>query len=233
MIIGSMITFNEADRYLEASLTRLVDICDKVFVADDQSTDDSLEIARDLGCQTWVRPDEIPTFSKHEGAFRQAAWDQMAKQLRVREGQWILSVDADEYFSGTEAQLKQLVKDAQTRECYSFPFREVWSLDPLQVRTDGFWASNLNRRMRKFTPNAKFRDVSMGCGSVPVCRAATEIHKMPILHYGYAVEEDRKRKSEFYNSLEHGHNNSHIQSILKKPQLEDLDIRVEFWKGRK
>lgn len=232
MIIGTMIVKDEAERYLQASLTRLVEICDKVFVADDRSSDESVEIAKELGCVTWTRPDTVPPFIENESLFRQSAWDQMAKQLRVKEGHWILSVDADEYFTGTKSQLKQLVTDAGSRDCYAFPFREVWSIDPLQVRTDGFWGSNCNRRMRKFTPGGKFREAKMGCGSVPVTRLATEIHKMPILHFGYAADNDRKRKSEFYNSIDHGHNNSHIQSILKKPTLEEIDLRIDFWRGR-
>lgn len=232
MIIGSMIIKNESDRYLQASLTRLNKVCDKVFVADDGSDDDSLEIVSELGCHVWHRPDDVPSFQDHEGKFRQAAWDAMAVQLKLKETDWVLSIDADEYFTGNKTQLKRLVSDAGSRECFSFLFREVWSISPLEVRTDGFWNTNFNRRFRRFD-SARFRDVKMGCGSVPQCKYATEVHKIPILHFGYAVQDDRIKKSEFYNSIAHGHNDNHIQSILKKPNLERLEIEVDFWRGRK
>lgn len=232
MIIGSMIVKNEADRYLQASLSRLVAVCDKVFVADDQSTDDSVQIARGLGCTVWVRPDNVPTFAEHEGRFRQAAWNQMGKSLRVREGSWVLSLDADEYFAGTAAQLKQLQRDAGSRTAFALKFLEVWEEDPLQIRIDGFWRENFNRRIRKWTSDP-FLDVPMGSGSVPPTTLVTEIHKISVLHYGYVDKDRRQQKYDFYKSLpNHGHNEGHIDSIIaKRPTLEALDMDVDFWKG--
>lgn len=233
MIIGSMVIKNEIDRYLEASLTRLLASCQKVFVADDYSDDGSAELAEKLGATVW-RNDGV-SFKENESAFRQRAWDKMGTLFKLKETDWILSVDADEYFIGTLPKLKQLASEAKHRNCFSLPIPEVWQAEPLQIRVDGFWRGNYNRRIAKYTRDVKFRDVPMGCGSVPYFGPSTELSmQLGILHFGYAEEEDRKIKHEFYKSLpSHGHNQGHIDSIITKPKLEHLDINVDFWRGLK
>ena len=233
MIIGSMVIHNEKDRYLQAALCRLQAACDKVFVADDQSEDDGIELAESMGCFTWARPDNVPSFQESESKFRQAAWDQMSKQLKLKETDWVLSIDADECFLGDKAQMKALVKMAGHRRCFSAPIPEVWESDPLQIRVDGFWRGNCNRRIQRFDKVTKFRDIGMGCGSVPMFEESTVLSmKLGILHFGYADQEDRVRKHAAYTALaNHGHNQNHIDSIISKPKLEHLDINVDFWRG--
>lgn len=233
MIIGSMVIKNEIDRYLEASLTKLIASCQKVFVADDGSDDGSAELAEKLGAKVWRNTGT--SFKENESVFRQAAWDQMAKMFKLKETDWVLSLDADEYFIGNLTKLKELLKIAQHRTCFSMPIPEVWETEPLQVRVDGFWRGNYNRRFAKYNPNLKFRDVPMGCGSVPSNGPSTELSmQLGILHFGYANEDDRQAKHDFYKSLPaHGHNQGHIDSIITKPKLEHLDINVDFWRGIK
>jgi glycosyltransferase involved in cell wall biosynthesis len=235
MIIGSMVVKNEVDRYLQASLTRLLECCHKVFVVDDQSDDDSADLAREMGCTVWVRDDATPSFKENESAFRQAAWSVMGTTLKLKDRDWILSLDADECFLGTFNKNKELVRQADHRVCFSLPVPEAWSVNPIQVRTDGYWNNNYSRRFARYDKNRKFLDATMGCGSVPYHTGpSTELAShMGILHFGYADEEDRKKKYEFYHNRIHGHSNSHIESILKKPKLEPFEFEYDFWRGIK
>lgn len=227
-----MVVKDEADRYLQASLTRLKSVCDKVFVADDYSSDNSVEIAKDLGCTVWRRPKNEISFAEHEGKFRERAWIEMGKKLKLKPTDWILSIDADEYFTGTKEILDYLPHVAAGRECFKIPVKEVWEINPLKIRVDGFWRNNINARISLYGTQNKFRDIPMGCGSVPYAKLSTEIHKFEVLHFGYVDKENRKKKYDFYKSLpNHGHNDSHIESIIKKADLEDLGYEVDFWKG--
>ena len=52
-----------------------------------------------------------------------------------------------------------------------------------------------------------------------------------ILHFGYAVQEDREYRYQRYGN-DRNHNRKHIESILKTPSLEDWSGEVpEFWRG--
>ena len=69
----------------------------------------------------------------------------------------------------------------------------------------------------------------MGCGSEPDYVAKGKIsdqnYGINVLHLGYAKDEDKQNKYKRYSSLaQHGHNNSHIESIIKEPKLE-------LWQG--
>lgn len=233
MLVGSMIIRNEADRYLQASLTRLLSVCDKVFVADDNSEDDSAAIAERLGAKVW-KNNSTP-FAKSEREFRQNAWNKMASMMRLKEGRdWVLSVDADEYVVGDKSKFQELIRQASHRTCFTLPIKEMWGVD--QYRIDGFWDGNRNRRMGLYKKDMTFRNANFGCGSIPHHNhLATELSEhMGILHFGYADPEDRQKKYDFYKSLpNHGHNEKHIESIIQTPKLQRIKLDIDFYKGLK
>lgn len=223
---------NEADRYLQASLTRLLDVCDQVFVFDDNSTDNSVEIAEGLGAFVIRKPDDCPTFLENESAFRQCAWNTMGAEFGLDSDDWIISVDADEYLAGNLDYLFSFIFD-----CVNVHIPEVWSLDPIMIRMDGFWNQNYTRRIGRYSYTT-FKNKKMGCGSLPegYTNPVTVSKKHPdlvveILHFGYADEADRQARYSRYKSLpDHGHNPQHIDSIVTQPILSEIS-GVDFWKG--
>lgn len=235
MIVGSMVVKNEADRYLQASLTRLKEVCDQVFVFDDNSTDNSVELADSLGAVVVRKPKDCPGFLEDESAFRQCAWQTMGHEFRLDSLDWVISVDADEYFLGDVAYLH----GTRRIDCFKIRVPEVWSLDPVRIRVDGYWNQNYNCRIGRYRDNLRFNPKKMGCGSLPngyTSVLSTEGRGGPgdlmeILHFGYAEESDRLARYNRYTSLpDHGHNPKHIESIITKPILEEIDA-VDFWKG--
>ena len=68
----------------------------------------------------------------------------------------------------------------------------------------------------------------MGCGSEPQYVSQGSLShqnsELFMLHYGYADPVDVQSKYTRYSSLaQHGHDNSHIESIIKTPELVKWD----------
>jgi len=237
MIVGHMVMRNEADRYLQASLWQLSKFCDEVIVVDDQSDDDSVKIAKDLGCKVIVRPDEVLSFLQDETYFRSYAWWAMSQELKLSNKDWIIALDADEYIYGGTG----VILDAKDYNSISVPIREVWDWDwyLAKIRVDGFWDSNSHNRIVRYNSSYRFENSGSGNGSVPTGQYKTKFLDkdntgLGILHFGYATQEDRQAKYERYTSMKnHGHNEKHIQSIMQNPTLDSLGGKLDFWRGTK
>lgn len=240
-IVGSIVIRNEADRYLEPCLDYMTSFLDAVFVWDDQSTDQSVEIAVGYpNTQVVVRPDEVPSFLEHEGQFRYAAWKAMEQDL-VKPDDWVMSFDADEFLvvdtGKPRAALERAVKHAESRAAVGvvLPVPEVFSYEMgmAQVRVDGQWAQVRGPRLFKYLPEGDWNNKPMGCGSEPTYVAKGPLSSnnegLHLLHFGYAIWEDRAAKYDRYSSLaNHGHANAHIESIITSPQLRKWEGQLPW-----
>lgn len=234
-LYGMTVARNEADRYLKSMLTNVADVVDEHFFYDDQSTDDTREIAEAAGAHVSIRPDAVPSFLEHEGAYRQAAWDVFEALLLPKAGDWVLAIDADECLvtTGTNCctrcEVDQAIQAAEAIGAMSvmLPVPEVFGIDddgtPL-VRTDGLWGTIAGTRLFKYVPHAQFRDKSMGCGAEPVVvtqKWSPQSYGLNLLHYGYAHAPDQVAKHARYTGLQaHGHLDAHVQSIVTAKTLK-------------
>jgi glycosyltransferase involved in cell wall biosynthesis len=231
MIIGSMVVKNEEDRYLERCLAWNSRFVDKLFVYDDQSSDNTAGIAEQFGTVV-IRDNEVPSFIEHEGRFRQAAWLSMRSHMNPVPGDFILSFDADEFLVADTEDVRFAMDrsiDAM-RPMHSgvlINFKEVFNITDdgtLMYRTDGFWNRINGSRLFRFLDDNEFRDASMGCGSEPLYvsrgKHLEAVGGLRFLHFGYAKKEDRISKHKRYSSLaDSGHNDRHVASIVKPSQL--------------
>lgn len=132
---------------------------------------------------------------------------------------WVVCVDADEFFT---EDLKPLAAGMSK----SFKVREVFDVrdgHPM-VRIDGYWDRITAPRMARWTPEAEFPDLHLGCGSLPEAIAGGNFELVDhpqILHFGYAREQDRREKYIRY-STHRGHNVKHVRSILNHGHLRPL-----------
>lgn len=234
-----VVTKNEADRYLESALADLTGLVDEITVFDDQSTDDTVEIAKFYATNVGIRK-EGPSFLEHEGQFRQASWDFFEYVAQPAPGDWVLSIDADEFIVvddnvGRQNFVKRLClrADEANRVAIRFHRPEVWQVfrspaTPIfqepYIRTDGQWNKVICTRLFAYRPDGKVQDKAMGCGSEPTYVSqgkSLDSDKIKMLHYGYVSEDDVHEKYRRYASLlDHGHNDRHIQSIPARPTLE-------------
>jgi len=237
---------NEADRYLESSLEWNSKFFDSLFFYDDQSTDDTLKIAARYATGVAVRSSDV-SFVDSESSFRQQAWEALEAKIEPSVGDWVVSLDCDEFIVGSLSHsprelMLQLVQDLnETVASVNCSVYEVWGhSNGYLCRTDGYWAKNRPARMGKYTGNVKFDTKPQACHHLPKdCfgknKGLTTVSTFSILHFGYYDESDRKRKYEFYSSRDgFGHNPKHIESILKPPTLaKSVVSNLKVYRGRK
>lgn len=235
-IFGLLCVRNEAARYLNDCLLWHSSILDDIFVYDDQSDDATATIAENLGAYVEIRPDEVLSFTEHEGEFRQAAWNAFEYVLMPEAGDWVLALDADEFFvasAGPErVALQELARAADLDDCnaVTLHFHEVFGKnddgDPL-VRVDGYWGDTDHPRLFRYQERGKFANRKMGGGSTPTYVNPTRANgKAVMLHYGYYRRQDQERKHAFYTALQNGHNPQHIDSIVS------YERTLVPWQGR-
>ena len=244
-IYGSMVIKNEADRYLEAVLSHMCPFFDGVFVYDDDSDDDSLEVVSQFDAVAVSRPPLIPSFLEHEGDFRFAAWRAFEREMTPEEGSWVLSFDADEFlvlqeqdFSDVRPGLEQAISIAESKSTVGvvLPFPEIFDVQdgvPM-MRVDGLWPTIRGPRLFKYKEEASWNNKEMGSGSEPtyVARGKTSQSNcgLHMLHFGYAMKEDHAVKHARYSELfDHGHNNNHIQSIIQESTLRACTGPIPKW----
>lgn len=226
MLFAIMAVRNEADRWLHPALAHLEKRGIQTLVCDDRSTDDSVSVARQFSnVVVTCRPENLPSFLQHEGHFRQWCWTELAK-CGARKGDWVLSIDADEFLIG-----ETLPGESEVTG-WGIHHPEVWGFDsdgtPV-IRTDGFWGDDAQLRLAPWRDCAPiFPDRAMGSGSLPLY-ARDIVASTPwltLLHYGYARHEDRIAKYERYMEHSFGHNPTHIASILVHPTLKRWEGEV-------
>lgn len=226
---GLLCVRNEADRYLYACVAWHRAFLDGMFVYDDQSTDDSAEIARQLGARVETRPDNVMSFMQNEGEFRQASWEAFEIAMDPDPGDWVLAIDADEFLvvpRGMDPAWLLRHTACALIENRSIgcrlPVREVFAVNELgvpMIRVDGYWGGITGLRFFQYRTGGRFTNRKLGCGSTPFYVDPSEESKaLELLHYGYARHADRIDKHNRYFG-QPGHSGTHIDSIIAEPVL--------------
>lgn len=221
-IIGYTTVRNEADRYLEHFLAYYVDFFDDWYVLDDQSTDSSLEMLRSF-VEPEVRPQSVPSFLEHEGAFRQYAWERMTEKFKPNKNDWVMMVDADE-FLWRKSDARDLIDNiSPAYDGVRLHIPDIHKVDGggrLFRRTDGVWDNNYQSRFVKFRPAGfKRKHLKAACGSPEYETNWLKNQDIKLYHIGYIRDRDKDSKYERYSSRGYfGHRSSHIESIIEEPE---------------
>jgi glycosyltransferase involved in cell wall biosynthesis len=236
-VFSLVVTRNEADRYFEACLSHLSRFS-QIFVYDDQSTDQTREIADRWGARIHLRGESVPQFIEDEGEFRNNSWKICQEAMEPNEDDWILINDADEFLVG--GNVLHILRETKTTEI-TLRIPEIFSgsLDPStnryinpQIRVDHFWNQNAHPRLFRYREGLFFADRKMGCGTQPQQIKKSSAHEtLSLLHLGYMDKRDRLDRFNRYKDLP-GHSKQHINSIIEQPRLAKWEEEwPSVWRG--
>lgn len=230
MIVAHVVCRNEAGRWLDATLGRLLgQFNGLVAVYDDQSTDATLDIAVASGCFATRRPDDVPAWAEHEGQCREAAYRWTIDLFDMKIGDVIVVVDADEALAGDPVTAIEKLRGSYPNVAqFEVPIEETWKLagSTPMIRIDKQWGSITGRRVCVVTGEEPlFPAVSRACGTAPITTHPKYHATEPRLwHLGYLRPEDRQAKHHRYTTgawarRGRGHQRGHVASILTSPTL--------------
>ena len=144
-LVTALLVRNEADKYLDRVLRRCLEFSDEVVVLDDGSTDDSVAIAKQLGCVVRERGETLPMWGD-EAPARAELWDLGAKA--AGDG-WLLICDADMILNGDPRPLTL----STNCTAWAWVLYDVWDEEHL-YRCDGYWQGHLHPRPWMYRPSA-------------------------------------------------------------------------------
>jgi len=191
-------------RWFRRVLSKMSEIADEIVVFDDNSTDDTLEIAKSFDSVVLIHESEHPEFDFNEARDR----EELLQLCKSRNPDWIIITDGDEEmeekFDRTAAdKLMNPVKP----HIFAYIFRYIthWDSEDMQ-RTDGIFGKMANVRMVRNLPNQHVEsDHPQGfhCNSLPwIPLENVELTPYRIRHYGYIDPKDRKRKYDWYQIMD-------------------------------
>jgi len=218
LIVGSIVG-NEKNNYLKLWLDNVKEYADIHCVVDDASNDGTNEMLEDSGAV--VIRNEESMFTNNESGLRNKLWELIRRT--ANEGDWIIIVDADEFYPDLVFQKKELMKVKE--DIIAIRLLDLWN--NTQYRTDGHWSPFFHRMF-------KFKDY-------PFAIEGKELHRYPLpkyteslkevymselrcSHYSYLRDEDKKKKYNFYlKNVKDTFNLLHAKSIMEvEPTLKDI-----------
>ena len=222
----AMLRIHNEARWIEEVIVSTLQLCDRVFVMDDHSTDETFRILcairNRIGERLVILPS--PFTGLNESRDKNWLYDQIIANCKP---EWILCIDGDEVLEGPAG-------DAIRKTIAVYPEVQSWALKieylwnkPDQVRVDriygDFWRPSLFRAyhetpgvpdsrklLREFrfqaTPFGRSTDTdepNLHCSSVPQ-RLIHGFKRIParIKHYGYMERAWRVAKLDYYTSID-------------------------------
>jgi len=177
-----ILTKNEEERIADC-IKSVYNWADEVIVVDDESTDRTREIAKDLGAKVLVRKMDV------EGRHRNWAYSKAKNS-------WILSLDADE--RPTEELKQEIAKVLFNPDCDSYTIPRRNYIGRKWLKWGGLYPSAQVKLFRK----DKFRWKEENVHPEPSVKISCRQLKNDIIHYSYRNWQDYLRKLNNQTTLE-------------------------------
>ena len=178
-----VITMNEEAAIARA--LRSVAFADEIVVVDSGSTDRTAEIARELGAKVTVT-DDWPGFGPQKN-----------RALDLATGDWVLSLDADEWLTAESAEEIRRVISASPADTAAFRMPRRSSFCGRFLRHSGWWPDYVVRLFRR--GRARFSDDSVH--ERVMADGAVDTLREPIMHETFVDLEDLVGKMNRYSTL--------------------------------
>lgn len=199
----AMLVRNEAGRYLPMVLEHAARYIDEAVILDDASEDDTVQVCKEIlkNIPSVIISNAEPGFI-NEVNLRKQLWELVIQTAP----DWILILDSDEMFEERAVtKLRELVRTPAV-DVLAFRLYDFWDME--HYREDKLWNAHLRYSpfLVRYQPNYSYRwnEKPLHCGRFPA-----NIHELPaatsdlrVKHFGWAREEDRKKKYQRYLELD-------------------------------
>lgn len=199
MIVAALRVKNEG-RWLGEVLDALKPVCQHLFVFDDHSADNTVQVAKEHGGYVIRTPFE----GLNEARDKTFLSRQIINCIGV--GHWVLMIDGDEVLAPWSVGKVKEAAMVLNASAYDFRIRYLWN-DRDTVRMDGVYAKFRRPSMYKLREDCSFMlsgaAGNFHCSSVPQsCIGRCRPADVDLLHLGYMDSADRVRKWQWYNALD-------------------------------
>lgn len=204
MKLAGLLRIKNESRWIAQVLESLRGVCDRLFILDDHSTDNTVEICQSFG-------DFVTGFNSAFDTLDEARDKTfLLHQALEYQPEWALVIDGDEVLeSGAAAKFHHLF-DRPAFSVYALQVLYLWNA-PETMRVDGVYGRFHRPSLFRVKESASFWSSTnspgnLHCTSVPDGLRKEEIgHSgIKLLHYGYIDSEIRRAKYDWYNSIDPG-----------------------------
>jgi len=214
----------EARRYLKKTLTKLSELCDRIFIWGDGCEKETIDL-----CLSFSKVRFFLSESLWQKGYQPYIKENLLSIIYKENPDWIVCCDADEEFDETFTRKEVEYYAKLEGIAYYFLIINLWDSEKT-FRKDGGWLF-WNVRMFKVRKDLpiNYLKTPVHCGLAP--RWAYEYGvQIPHLvkHYGYLKKEDRQKKTKRYKKLDSKQqfqSPSWYESFFAEPSLEFFEER--------
>jgi len=212
----------EARRYLKRTLTKLSELCDKIFIWGDGCEKETIDL-----CLSFPKVRFFLSEPLWQKGYQPYIKENLLSIIYKENPDWIICCDADEEFDKTFTRETAEHYAKLGGIAYYFLMITLWDSEKT-FRKDGGWVF-WNVRMfkaRKDLP-INYLKTPVHCGLAPkwAYEYGVQIPHL-VKHYGYLKKEDRIKKAEMYKKLDpeqRFQSPSWYKSFFEKPMLKKFD----------
>lgn len=217
MIHGMALVRNEGSRKLETEhnifsrfIIRMLHLTDRFVVLDDNSDDDVTLMYLETNAHQ-IEDEKIielyksdkRMWDKNEVTQRQLLWENTIS--KAKHGDWIVCLDADELFDHPRELKYMLESLPQHIDGLGFRLFDMWDME--HYREDNLWKAHFYpwTFAVRYDEQKEYvwHDKALHCGRFPANASERMLPTMiPVRHYGWALEEDRKKKYDRYMRID-------------------------------
>lgn len=226
-IIGITLIKNEEKKYLRDWLKNNEGIIDFHIFLDNGSNDNTNNIIKNEYKVKNVIISDSKDFTTNEQYLRNKLWEECRKYANTTD--WVLSVDADEFFDKKEIILlkNDLPSFDKEIEGVKFNLLDMWNDD--EYRYDGMWSPSKYPLFYRYK-NEEYRNSNKYSNKLHAGRNPDYVNDnkfihshINVLHMPYKSEKLRKDKYDFYSK-------NAPNKVLKNHALSILDVEPQLKK---